>query len=590
MRIVIHPTWLLVPSVPTGLYRYTDDLRVLDSGRAPKPTSLPLPMRAIVTPLHWREWQASLRNHPDEFFANFVATGIKEGFRIGYDYSLQRPRSSRRNMTSATEGSPVVSAYLAKECAEGRVLGPYEPQLLPQLHISRLGVVPKHTPGQWRLIVDLSSPESHSVNDGISKSLCSLSYVSVAQAANLVASMGRGTLLAKVDIRSAYRMLPVHPDDRWLLGMKWEDSLYVDTTLPFGLRSAPKLFTAVADALQWIVEQAGARPIMHYLDDFLLAGPPESPACARNLHSLLATCSHLGVPIAWEKLEGPMTMLTFLGIEIDTSAMQLRLPHTKLTELRSLLKEWRLKRACRKRELESLTGKLQHASSVVKPGRTFLRRLFELLAGTRKDHHHIPLRGAARSDIAWWDIFIEAWNGVSIIHPHGLEEVTLHLWTDAAGGSGCGAVCDGQWFQHLWHSAPPGKAIAVLELVPIAMACMVWGPLWRGSQVVVHCDNQAIVCVVNSGYSREKNIMHLMRCVFFFRAFWGFDLRAEHVPGERNVAADALSRDNLALFFQVSPTATKEPTAVPQALIDMLVVQCPDWTSPSWVALFRSCL
>ena len=98
------------------------------------------------------------------------------------------------------------------------------------------------------------------MNDGISKSLCFLSYISVVQAANLVAKMGRGTLLAKVAIRSAYHMLPVHPDDRWLPGIEWDNSLYVDTMLPFGLRSVPKKFTAVGDALQWIVEQEGDSP------------------------------------------------------------------------------------------------------------------------------------------------------------------------------------------------------------------------------------------------------------------------------------------------------------------------------------------
>ena len=234
--------------VPAGLYCYTADLRALDSGRASWPTVLPLAMRVTVTPLHWREWQASLRNHPDEFFANFVVRGINEGFRLGYDYSIWYPQRSPRNMPLATKARTVVSAYLAKECAEGLVLGPYEEQFLLQLHISRLGVVPKHTPGQWQLIVDLSFPEGHSMNNQISKFLCSLSYVSVAQAANLVARMGRGTLLAKVDIRSAYRILPIHPDDRWLLGMEWENSLYVNTMLLFGLHSAPKIFTAVADA------------------------------------------------------------------------------------------------------------------------------------------------------------------------------------------------------------------------------------------------------------------------------------------------------------------------------------------------------
>ena len=99
---------------------------------------LPPTMRATVTPLHWREWQASLRNHPDEFVVNFVLTGIKEGFRLGYEYSVQQPRISRRNMPSPTKTRTVVSAYLAKEYAEGHVLGPYEQQLLQQLHVSRL--------------------------------------------------------------------------------------------------------------------------------------------------------------------------------------------------------------------------------------------------------------------------------------------------------------------------------------------------------------------------------------------------------------------------------------------------------------------
>ena len=131
-----------------------------------------------------------------------------------------------------------------------------------------------------------------------------------------------------------------------MLGMQREGSLYVDAALPFSLRSAPKLFTAVADALQWIAEQDNASSIMHYLDNFLLMGPPGSPTCAQNLEQFLSTCSHLEVPIAWEKLVGLATVLTFLGVEIDTLAMQMQLPQAKLLELRDLLKEWRLKPSC----------------------------------------------------------------------------------------------------------------------------------------------------------------------------------------------------------------------------------------------------
>ena len=74
----------------------------------------------------------------------------------------------------------------------------------------------------------------------------------------MVMRMGRGTRMAKFDIQSAYRLVPVHSEDRLLLGMKWRDKLYIDTALPFGLRSAPKIFNAVADALQWIIKSRGA--------------------------------------------------------------------------------------------------------------------------------------------------------------------------------------------------------------------------------------------------------------------------------------------------------------------------------------------
>ena len=65
------------------------------------------------------------------------------------------------------------------------------------------------------------------------------------------------TLMAKMDIKQAYRNIPVHPTDRYLIGMRWESRIFVDKTLPFGLRwSAPLLFSAVADALAWIMPRS----------------------------------------------------------------------------------------------------------------------------------------------------------------------------------------------------------------------------------------------------------------------------------------------------------------------------------------------
>ena len=143
------------------------------------------------------------------------------------------------------------------------------------MHISRFGVIPKsHQPNKWRLIIDLSHPQGHSVNDNIPKTLCSLSYITVDNAIEKILELGPHTLLAKVDIKSAFRLLPVHPADRSLLAMQWDNSIYIDGCLPFGLRSASKLFNIMADLLSWIGQHRGISQILHYLDDFLLIGPP----------------------------------------------------------------------------------------------------------------------------------------------------------------------------------------------------------------------------------------------------------------------------------------------------------------------------
>ena len=221
-------------------------------------------------------------------------------------------------MGSAEEKPQIVQEYLQKEVTEGRILGPFDPAKYPQIHTSHFGVIPKSTPGKWRFIVDMSSPEGNSVNDRIHEPLCSLSYVTVMDGSRGIASFGRGALMAKVDIRNVYRVVPVHPDDRWLMGMLWRKNLYIDTALPFGLRSAPKLFTALADAIEWIANNNGITFIIHYLDDFLLLGHPHSQQCAKSVAKFLSILDQLGMPVAWDKLEGPVPKLTFLGFELDS--------------------------------------------------------------------------------------------------------------------------------------------------------------------------------------------------------------------------------------------------------------------------------
>ena len=204
-------------------------------------------------------------------------------------------------------------------------------------------------------------------------------YSSVADAARMILSLGQHTEMSKIDLSNAFRIIPVHPDDQHLLGMKWNGKLYIDQQLPFGLRSAPVLFNGFADALEWIMRNEGVQNLLHHLDDFLVLGPAGSGVCQGALCSMLSLCDRLGVPLAHEEIVGTTTSLVFLGILLDSTDIEARLHEDKLAWLKSELQVWSSKKSCSKKELERLLGLLNFVCLVIPQGQCFLRRILNLL-------------------------------------------------------------------------------------------------------------------------------------------------------------------------------------------------------------------
>ena len=168
----------------------------------------------------------------------------------------------------------------------------------------------------------------------------------------------------------------------------------------------------------------------------------------------------------------------------------------------------------------------------------FTRRVFELLGVARQAHHHIRLGLPFHSDMRWWATFLGTWNGVTMLPGHATGQPAHHVWTDVSGGFGCGAVYPAfqQWVQLQWpESYREGEltlqeqSITHKELLPVVLACAVWGWHWRRSAVMVHCNNTGAVAAVNSGYSRIPGIMRL--CLFFIRAHFELTVLAVHIPG-----------------------------------------------------------
>ncbi len=417
----------------------------------------------------------------------------------------------------------------------------------------------------------MSLPEGCSINDSIARELASLSYIRIQDVAKEILALGEGTLLAKIDVKSAYRIVPVHPDDRPLLGMSFEGKEYADATLPFGLRSAPKIFTALADALLWILKEHGVAFIMHYLDDFITLGPPGSQQCQTNLQIILGICELLGIPLAVDKIDGPATVITFLGFLLNTIAMTISLPKEKLDRIAKLVSDWQARKSCTKSELDSLIGQLQHASAMVRAGRSFLRRMIVLAKSRHSPSHLIRLNQSFRSDLMWWHTFLRDWNGISVMSALGESMPAFTFASDASGSWGCGAFFSSHWFQLQRPPAAAHQSIAFWELVPIVIAGILWGKQWANCHVRVMCDNQAVVDVVRARYCRDDNLMHLLRCLFFVEAKHSFTFVPDHIPGKLNEVANKLSRDRVSASLLQDMSMDLSPTTVPPEVTTVLL-------------------
>ena len=126
-------------------HAYTEDLQQIDACRPELLTRLPHAMNEITTPLDRREWESALAGHPDQKFREYVVNGILNGFRIGFNYTNTACRKSGKNLPSVREHLQVVRDYLAEECAQGRILGPLDPESFPQLHTSVRNHPQKHS-------------------------------------------------------------------------------------------------------------------------------------------------------------------------------------------------------------------------------------------------------------------------------------------------------------------------------------------------------------------------------------------------------------------------------------------------------------
>ena len=412
----------------------------------------------------------------------------------------------------------------------------------------------------------MSYPHENSVNSGIPVDFSSVRYASIQDAIVFVKRLGVGCYLAKTDIKSAFRIIPIHPGDYPLLGMKWQGNYYFDRCLPMGCRSSCAIFERFSTALEWAAKQIfQADEIIHVLDDFLLIAKSKQ-SCENLLSRFISLCNYLGVPIAPEKTVGPETELPFVGITLDSIRMEARLPEDKLEKCRTMLLDFYKRRKVTLRELQSLIGLLNFTCSVVLPGRAFLRRLIDLTRGIRRPHFKIRLNKDAKSDLIVWLSFLEQYNGRTFFLDERMSASRYEITSDAAGSKGYGALFKTHWFYGSWPESWQSLNITVLELFPIVIALHIWGDQLADKCVTFVTDNAALVDIINKQTSKHKIVMILIRDMVLTTLKFNIFFTARHLPGKLNERADLISRFQIERFKAISPGMDEFPTPVPENL------------------------
>ncbi|XP_066446924.1 uncharacterized protein [Eleutherodactylus coqui] len=452
---------------------------------------------------------------------------------------------------------------LLKEVEFGRMAGPFREPPFGNLLVSPLGLVPKKEPGKFRLIHHLSFPAGDSVNDGITKEQAAVSYASFDRAVYLVRRAGAGAMLAKADIESAFRLLPVHPDCFHLLGCRIEGYYFVDMCLPMGCSISCYYFEVFSSFLEWMLRfETDIPSVLHYLDDFLFVGPPEAGVCGFLLASFQKLMRRAGVPLSAEKTVGPVTSLEFLGIEIDTREMVFRLPEEKIARLRQMVETVSTARKVTLHQMQVLLGLLNFACRVIPMGRAFSRRLSLATKGAREPHHFVRVTKEMKADLHIWKVFLETFNGQVICQREEVDNEELGLVSDASGACGFGVIFGNRWCNSGWPEAWVERGwtrdIALLEIFPIMVAIELWGPVLANRSICFWSDNQTVVRAVNKQSSASKLVLAALRHLVLCCLQHNIKFKANHVPGHLNNKADALSRFQMSKFRELHPTADVE--------------------------------
>ena len=551
----------------------------------------------IVTPINVEKFEQQLRQA--EFDSNKIQkliTGFKEGFDIGYEGKCTKTETAN-NLPFRVGTLVDMWNKIMKEVSMSRYAGPFTQDQIPydKFIQSPIGLVPK-AKGKTRLIFHLSYNfgETNSINANTPKDKCTVKYNdldhAVQTSVNILNALGFSTHLfyGKADLVSAFRILPIKPDQKHLMKAKHPITkiwyFFIDKCLPFGSSISCAHFQLFSDALACIMEHKLKMRVTNYLDDFLFIAESEEH-CNDMLTQFLETCQEIGCPVSEEKTEPANEVMVFLGVLLDGKNHVLAIPKDKrIKGLRALRYITDHKKVTIK-AIQKVTGFLNFLQCAIVPGRTFTRALYDKLkikdknGNLLKEYHHVSVSNQLKADCNVWKMFLDTHDKLRFCRPFiDLQEsryaTTLNFYSDSSLNErfGFGVIFRNHWAYGRWGRRfikEQKPSIEFLELFALVAGIIIWEDdvELANTRIIIFCDNEAVVNMVNKMTSNCPKCMKLIRILAYNCLLYNRRVFVQHVRSESNVLADALSHMNFTKFWTHAPSTMDEyPTDIPDVI------------------------
>lgn len=317
--------------------------------------------------------------------------------------------------------------------------------------------------------------------------------------------MSNNCYMATIDMKDAYFLVPIHENHKKYLKFSFNDTLYQFNCLPFGLSTAPYVFTKM---LKPVMEYLRSRNMISviYLDDISCIGRSYNE-CEENIRLTKDTLESLGFIINDKKsCFIPKTECKFLGFIFDSKNMILKLPDDKKLKIKKLLLEFKKLKSCRLRDFAKFVGTLTSACPALQYAwlytKSFERHKYLCLLNNNDYDQIINLPSSLDKDIKWWLNNID--NGC---YPFRFNDFKLEIFSDAS-SSGWGACCNGKEASGYWRDDEKRLHINILELKAALFALKIFAKNMSGCEILLRIDNVTAISCINRMGSIQYPHLH----------------------------------------------------------------------------------